>query len=73
MPKCESCLIRLKFHSRLFVQVTCRLLGVILEESTPEELQVRDDVPVSVEILYENSSLERDYLMDFNLGRSGLL
>lgn len=26
----------------ILVQVTCRLLGVILEENTPEELQVCD-------------------------------
>lgn len=41
------------------VQVTCRLLGVILEESTPEELQVVTFIFKSSSIYeYHHSSFE---------------
>ncbi|KAI3774142.1 hypothetical protein L1987_48686 [Smallanthus sonchifolius] len=49
----------------LNIQVTCRLLGIILEESTPEELQNQATVRSSVlEVLLEMTKLCDLYLME---------
>ncbi|XP_039166127.1 peroxisome biogenesis protein 22-like isoform X2 [Eucalyptus grandis] len=50
---------------KLFVQVTCRSLGVILEESSPEELQKRATVRSSVsEVLLQITKFCDLYLME---------
>lgn len=51
------------------MQVTCRLLGVILEESSPEELQV---VKLSILILmFYDINVEKDInVVHYVLGRN---
>ncbi|KAM5580704.1 hypothetical protein ABKV19_010110 [Rosa sericea] len=61
----QLCIFINKFMLKASVQVTCRLLGVILEESSPEELQKQVTVKYSVlEVLLEITKYCDLYLME---------